>query len=389
MQRMQPRPQPVDLSQVPLVDNHCHGLYHEQGPFDVVAWRRMFTESSDESMRGEHVATTLFYRRLIREMAAFFRCAPEEEAVLAARAAWALDDLIGTLLRAANVDTLLVDQGYPPRDQLRPDAEVAALASCRAAPMLRVELLMQRLIVEHATLEDVIGALRATLADLRAQGYVALKSIVAYRSGLEIQTWPAADVAAVFAQARQTAEREGSVRLGLAHKPLLDGLLHVVFAEAARQEMPIQFHVGYGDTDADLLRANPLLLRAVLEERAYRGMPVVLLHECYPYTREGAYLAAVYEHAYLDLSYGIPFLGRGEMLAFTRAALGVAPHSKLMYSSDAVGVPEQHWMSARMGRAILGQALGELVASRELDATQAEAAGAGVLSDNARRLYRL
>jgi hypothetical protein len=389
MQRMQPRPQPVDLSQVPLVDNHCHGLYREHGPMDVFAWRRMFTESSDESMQCEHVATTVFYRRLIREMAAFFGCAPEEEEVLAARAVWAPDDLIGTLLRAASFDTLLVDQGYPPRDQLRPDAEVAALAGCRAAPMLRVELLMQRLIVEHTTLEDVVAALRAALADLRAQGYVALKSIVAYRSGLQIQTWPAADVAAAFTQARQTAEREGSVRLGTAHKPLLDALLHVTFAEAARQEVPIQFHVGYGDTDADLLRANPLLLRAVLEERAYRGMPVVLLHECYPYTREGAYLATVYEHAYLDLSYGIPFLGYGEMLAFTRAALGVAPHSKLMYSSDAVGVPEQHWMSARMGRAILGQALGELVADGELDARQAEAAGAGVLCDNARRLYRL
>ncbi len=45
-------------------------------------------------------------------------------------------------------------------------------------------------------------------------------------------------------------------------------------------------------------------LRRVLEHRPYRGMPVVLLHECYPYTRQGGYLAAVYENVYLDLSYG-------------------------------------------------------------------------------------
>ncbi len=82
----------------------------------------------------------------------------------------------------------------------------------------------------------------------------------------------------------------------------------------------------------------------------YRGMPVVLLHECYPYTREGGYLAAVYENAYLDLSYGIPLLGFGEMLTFTRAALGVAPVSKLVYSSDGIGVPELHWMGALDGR---------------------------------------
>ncbi|MFI5274640.1 MAG: amidohydrolase family protein, partial [Ktedonobacterales bacterium] len=129
--------------------------------------------------------------------------------------------------------------------------------------------------------------------------------------------------------------------------------------------------------------------RAVLEQRAYRGLPVVLLHEAYPYTREGAYLAAVYDRVYLDLSYATPFLSYGEMLAFTRAALGVAPTSKLLYSSDAVGLPELHWIGAIQGRRILGAALGEAVAHGELSAAEAVAAGTAVLRDNAVRLYRL
>jgi len=253
--------QPVDLSQVPVVDNHCHGLYRDQSPLDLLAWRRLFTESADAGMRREHVATTLFYQRLLRQLAAFFDCAATEDAVLAARTARPADQLIAGLLRDANVEALLIDQGYPPREQVRPDAEVAALAGCRAAPMLRVELLMQRLIGEHETLAEVVDALRADLMDVRAQSYVALKSIAAYRSGLDIQTWPPEAVAAAFALARQAVAQGGSVRLGVAHKPLLDTLLHVTLAEAARQEVPVQFHVGYGDTDADLLRANPLQKR--------------------------------------------------------------------------------------------------------------------------------
>ena len=118
-------------------------------------------------------------------------------------------------------------------------------------------------------------------------------------------------------------------------------------------------------------------------------MPVVLLHECYPYTRAGGYLAAVYEDAYLDLSYGIPLLGYGEMLSFTREALGVAPISKLMNSSDGTAVPELHWMSAIYGRRVLGQALGELVAHGELSFSEAEGAGEAVLRGNATRLYGL
>jgi predicted TIM-barrel fold metal-dependent hydrolase len=252
--------------------------------------------------------------------------------------------------------------------------------------MLRVERLMVRLITENATLSAVIEALRTALNNVRGQGYVALKSIVAYRTGLDIHTWKMDDVEEAFAVARWEAQEKGSIRL--AHKPLLDTLLHVTFEEAARQELPIQFHTGYGDAEADILLANPLHLRAVLERREYRAMPVVLLHESYPYTQQGAYLATVYENVYLDLSYGIPFLGYHEMLEFTRAAFSVAPCSKLLYSSDAVGVPEVHWISALNGRRILGQVLGECIANGDLSRAEAAQAGVAVLHDNAIQLYK-
>lgn len=378
---------PIDLSAVPVVDNHCHGMYARQGPLDAVAWRQLFTESYGPETRSTHVVTTVFYQRLLRDLAAFWHCEPAEEAVLAARARQTGDELLRTLLQAAQVDALLIDQGYPPRDQLLPDAEVAALGNCRAAPMLRLETLMQALLAHHETLTDTVEALRVALADVRGQGYAALKSIAAYRTGLDIRIWTRAEAESGFAEARREVVATGAVRL--ASKPLLDTLLHVAFEEAARQEVPVQFHTGYGDTDADMLLANPLHLRGVLERPAYRGMPVVLLHESYPYTRQGAYLAAVYDNVYLDLSYAIPFLSYGEMLRFTRAAIGVAPMAKLLYSSDAVGVPELIWSSAMTGRRVLGEALGELVASGEFDVAAAEAFGAAILRDNATRLYQL
>jgi uncharacterized protein len=330
---------PIDLSSIPLADNHCHGVYQAQRPGDLTAWR----QHADQS-------------------------------------------LIRKFLRAANFDVLFIDKGYPPPELLVSDAMVSNLANCRVAPMLRVELLMQRLIAENGTLSAVVEALQAALNDVRGQGYVALKSIVAYRTGLNIRAWDIDDVEQAFAVARREVEIEGSVRLS--HKPLLDTLLLVTFAEAARQELPVQFHTGYGDTDADMLLANPLHLRAVLERREYRAMPVVLLHESYPYTRRGAYLATVYENVYFDLSYGIPYLGYHEMVDFTRAAFSVAPISKLLYSSDAVGVPELHWVSAMDGRRILGQVLGECVANGDLSTTEAEQAGVAVLHDNAMRLYK-
>lgn len=377
----------IDLSSIPLVDNHCHGLYATQRFTDPATWRGHFTESRDAIMRTEHVASMLFYRRLLRELAAIFGCSPTEEAVFAARSSREGGEWIGTLLRAANIEALLIDQGYPPHELLLPDAEVGRLAGCHTAPMLRLELLMQNLIAAHATLDAVEEALRHALADVRRVGYVALKSIAAYRTGLDIRVCERSMAEKAFAESRDEVAATGAVRLG--YKPLLDTLLHIVFAEAARQEVPVQFHVGYGDADADLRLANPLHLRSVLEAPEYRGMPVVLLHACYPFTREGAYLAALYEHVYLDLSYGIPFLGHSEQLDFTCAALAVAPTSKLLASSDGVGLPELHWMGALSARRVLGEALAECVGGGDLSVEEAEVAGNAVLRENAVLLYRL
>ena len=376
----------VDLQHVPVVDNHCHGILRSQSFDTLLSWRRNFTESADPGMPRDHVASTAFYLRLIRALAGFLDCEPDEETVLAARAEKDARELVGALLSAANIETLLLDTGYPPPEKVLPGAELARLGDCRVEPMLRLETLMERLIAEHDSLEEAKEALVRALDDVRGQGYAALKSIAAYRTGLNIRGWSREEAEASFDEF-QEAVREGSARLN--HKPLLDTLLHAALAEAARQEVPVQFHVGYGDTDTNLLLGDPLHLRTVLEKPEYRGMPVVLLHGCYPYTRKGGYLAAVYENVYLDLSYGIPLLGFAEMLSFTREALGVAPISKLLYSSDGIGMPELHWMGATDGRRVLSQALEELVAHGELSISEAEAAGEEVLRRNAIRLYRL
>jgi hypothetical protein len=376
----------LDLTPVPVVDNHCHGILLDQAFGDITSWRAAFTESTEPGMARNHVATTAFYQRLTRTLARFLDCEPEEQAVFAARTGKDGREFAATLLRAANIETLLLDTGFPPPREVLPVPELGELGGCGAEPMLRLEVLMERLLGENDSLAGTEEALDAALQDVRGQGYVALQRIAAYRTGLDIREWPREDAEGSFREYERGAQA-GSARLD--HKPLLDTLLHVAFAQAARQEVPVQFHVGYGDADTDLLLGNPLYLRSILQQPDYRGMPVVMLHECYPYTRQGGYLAALYENAYLDLSYGIPLLGYGEMLSFTRAALGVAPASKLMYSSDGIEVPELHWISALDGRRVIGEALGEMVSHGEFTLPEAETVGENILRTNARRLYGL
>jgi hypothetical protein len=351
----------------------------------VRSWRRYFTESPDESMRTHHVAHTAFYRRLIRAMSQYFGVAGSEESVLEARAGRTTEELVSSMFRDASIAGVVIDTGYPEPDKVLPEGAFRSASAARRASLLRLEVRFQELVAEHKTYDGLVSAVRDELRGARRAGYAGFKSVVGYRTGLAVERWPAEDARSAFGRAREEVERSGAVRLG--HKPLLDTLLHLAFEIAAAQELPVQFHVGYGDPDADLRKASPLELRNVLEERAYRSMPVVLLHGCWPYVREGAYLAAVYGNAYLDVSYAIPFLSRGEMLAMTRGALAAAPFTKVMYSSDGARIPELHWLGARDGRRALSAALGELVADGDLDVAEARRAGERILHDNAYELY--
>lgn len=376
----------VDLSDVAVVDNHCHSVLRDQ-ELDVSSWRGLFTESPDPRTRAEDVTSTVFYARLLAELAAFYDVPAQEQAVLEARAGQDDDGVVARMLGAAGIEALVVDTGLPDPAVALSVPELAAAAGTRSASLLRLELTFQRLVETAATYDELVDAVHDELQDARGQGWSGWKSVVAYRTGLGIRRWEDYESRIAFVAAREEVARTGRVRLG--YKPLLDTLLHLAFSIAAAEELPVQVHVGYGDPDADLLLANPLLLRGVLEERAYRGMPLVLLHGCWPYVREGAYLAGVYGNAWLDLSYGIPFLSRGELRRVTSAALGAAPASRLMYSSDGAHLPELHWMGARDGRRLIGEALGELVTDGDLTRDQARGVGERVLRDNALALYGL
>jgi len=375
----------LDLTSIPLVDNHCHPVLSNQqmGPLH---FRRYFTEGTDSSLPEKHIPNTIYYLWMLRLMATFYGCQNLEEDILAARNNLDAGTLIDRLFRAANIDTLILDPAFPlPAVCYTPEG-IGQLGHCRAVKMLRLETLMQRLLVQYDDFDEMVEHYSLELSDVRGGGYCALKSIVAYRTGLNIAEWSKDQAFASFTEAR-SAVRNGQLRIS--HKPLIDYLLHIAFRHASEQQLPVQFHTGYGDSDTDMRLGNPLHLRDVLESSSYQAMQVVLLHESYPYCQLGAYLAAIYPHVYFDLSYTIPFLEKLEMLAFTRQALSVAPASKLMYSSDGIFIPEMHWAGAIRGRSIIGEVLSEMIEAGEIDEEQAYSIAQLILHDVAYNVYRL
>jgi hypothetical protein len=379
--------QPFNTGMLPVVDNHCHPLELAATLKSPEEWRRYFSEAVDDGEGNLVTVGTAYYRRLISAMARFHGVENSEEAVLSARAAYSPEELARRLFHDAAIEGVVVDLGYPPAGACFTREDFVESTGSAYGALLRVELLFQQRIAEISRYDELVERLRHDLSDLRGAGYLGLKSIAGYRTGLNIERWSNDDVHDAFRAARDEVASTGVVRLG--YKPLLDTLLHLALRQANDDELPVQFHVGYGDHDVDLRHASPLLLRSLMEDESYRQLPIVLLHSCWPYFREGAFLASVYHNVYLDVSYGIPFLGAVELGTVTRAILGTAPFAKIMYSSDGARVPEIFWMAAHDGRRLLSAVLHEMVGAGDLTVDQCHGVAEQMLSTNALALYGL
>ncbi len=377
----------MDLSAYPILDHHCHSFVEHDGPYTPFDYQRLFSEGGDDTIVAEHTANSLFYRWAIKELAGFLGCEPTAEAVRTARAARALTELSQAMLRDARIDTLLIDYGLSGVGRLSIEQMRAVVPDVRVEPVLRLEVLAQDLIAQHATFDSFAEAFSARVEGARAQGDVGLKSIIAYRTGLAIPADPSkGNAIEAFNRARLVVQRDGKVRL--ADKPLNDWLVVRALEIAERGQMPVQFHTGLGDNDLDMWYANPLHLRPALESGKFRNVPFVLLHASYPYVRELGYLASIYHNVWMDVGLAVPF-ATIDIPAVWRQTLALTPFSKVLFSTDAYSVPDIYWLAARWGRWGLGQVLDEAIQVGALTATEAEQAARSILAGNSARVYGL
>jgi predicted TIM-barrel fold metal-dependent hydrolase len=289
------------------------------------------------------------------------------------------------LIKSANIKTMLMDYGFRGKESYN-HTEMKDLLPCRIEPILRLEALAQELILNQETLDQVMEAFVTEVETAGANGYIALKSIIAYRTGLDIREWSRDEVESAFFQVKEQAKRDGKVRL--ASQPVNDLLVLQALEIANRQEMPVQFHTGYGDSDVDLRLANPLHFRHWLQSGKFARVPWVILHMGYPYLRESAYLSSIYPNIFVDLSLAIPF-AVGETQTMLIQLLGLAPTSKLLYASDGFSVPELFWLGAKVCRTALGRVLDQLIIDNILTAGKAYASAEQILFRNSDMLYNL
>jgi uncharacterized protein len=353
---------------VELVDHHCHTVI--RGPLD----RRGVESFLTESDRPPPPACTNFDTQLgaaLRRLCAPLLDLPSGAApdqYVARRRELGADEVNRRLLGGARVSAMLVDTGLGAETMLDL-RDLGRLSGAAVHEVVRLEAVADHVAAGRPDASQFADAFAADLNG-RLAGAVAVKSVIAYRDGLDFDPRrPSA------AQVRRAADEWLARGAGRLEHPIL--LRHLLW-QGLDSGLPLQLHTGFGDPDEDLRRCDPALLTGFLRAA---DAPVMLLH-CYPYHRHAAYLASVFPHVHMDVGLAIPHVGH-RASAILAETLELCPFHKLLYSSDAYGLPELHFLAAATFR----EALGEALAPLRIDRAEARRIADLIAAGNARRVY--
>ncbi len=347
----------VDL---PLVDHHVHGVITTETSWEQ--WASMLSEGRRPNLDSQLGLAIRRWCAPLLDLPAF----ASSHEYFARRQELGVEEVNRRLLRASGVDTFLLDTGY-----------MSDLAAMRKVTGQRVEEVVRiETVMEAVTDEDFPDAFRQALREASANA-VGLKSVVAYRHGFDFD--PARPSDAEVSRAWQDHAQH--------HRVTDPVLLWFGLWCAIDLGLPLQLHAGFGDTDLDLHRCDPLLLTPWLREVEPTAVPVVLLH-CYPFHRNAGYLAHVFPNVYLDTGLAINHTGlRSD--AVIAESLELAPFDKVLFSTDGCGPVELHYLGARLWRRGMSRVLTEWVDAGECSAADGQRIASMVGRENAVRVYDL
>jgi predicted TIM-barrel fold metal-dependent hydrolase len=360
-----------------LVDHHCHGILTDD--LDRAAFEGLMNEAVRPSPLGTSLFDSTLGWAIRRHCAPLLDLEPlvSADVYLARRAQLGGHEVSRRMMAAAGIGTFLVDTGLGslvPDTELTSMAELADLGGGTAREVVRLETLAEDVLTGDK--RDFADAVESRLRAALLGGAAGAKSIAAYRVGLRLHA------------KKPTKDELRRSLVGANPERLVDRTISSWLAHTAVEiGLPLQFHVGYGDSDLHLLDCDPLKLTLFLRTTQSYGVPVLLLHN-WPFHRNAAYLAQVFDHVFMDLgltSHNTGALSTGVL----RETLELVPFGKLLFSSDAYGLAELYLLGALFFRRSMSTVLGELVAAGEATPTDAAYVAGLVARENARRVYAL
>ncbi|KAM3340040.1 protein fluG isoform X1 [Capsicum galapagoense] len=366
---------------VEIVDAHAHNLVAIDSTFPFI---NCFSEADGDAL--SHVPHTINFKRSLKEIAGLYGSNISLHAIQESRQRFGLESSTALCFKAAKISVLLIDDGIEFDKKL--DIKWHRSFVPTVGRILRVERVAEKILEKGSNGTWTLGSFMEIFTEeLKsvADTVFAFKSIVAYRSGLAINT--------------EVTEKEAEEGLNdvlcaghpirISNKNFIDYIFLHALKVAQSYDLPMQIHTGFGDKDLDLRLANPLHLRNLLEDKRFMKSRLVLLHASYPFSREASYLASVYSQVYLDFGLAIPKLSFHGMVSSVKELLELAPMNKVMFSTDGYAFGETFYLGAKKAREVVFSVLRDACVDGDLSIPEAIAAVKDIFAENAKQFYKL
>lgn len=382
--------QRVTLNDVKVVDVHAHPFKEQKEPESPIEFLRklslsvvpeMFTDIEDMEKFQPYPGTNMWVQILFRHMAKYLDCHSDLISIVEARNRKAKNFSIYTkeLFADINLKGLILDFGYPQPPIHRTDFQ--HMSGSKIWEVYRIEPVMVTLRKQKLSFGEFIERYRHDLREaLKKEGVVGLKTIIAYRSGLEIGKKDE--------RAAEKDYKEFLLHEKAPAKAMRDYCFHIAMEECTESNKFMHIHTGIGDGEVVLSKASPGFLLDILRQPKYKETKVHLVHGGYPWMEEAAFIASILPNVYMDLSLQNPFTGHGVERIISQV-LELAPFDKVMYGSDAFTVPEMNWFGVKLFKDCFERVLNDWVKRDYMDAEQARYIGEMILYKNFETAYKV
>ena len=374
----------INLSRIILIDHHAHSLLTDFSQLDAIAFRQAFSESNSLSMLQSHAQHSIHYMHMLHELSQYLDVEEDEEKILEMRSRLGKTDYVQMLFDDASIGGSIIDAGFRKDDMLSLE-NLSALCERPVYQCVRIEAAIESAMAGANSFNEMEENFVKEMTNPLGPKTVAFKTIAAYRGGLKIEVVEKTAAQADFSEWKYSTT--GKNRPRIARGPLYHYLLDEAFGIAQQLNVPVQIHSGLGDADADLREANPWCFRSVLERRKFSKVNFVFLH-CFPYVREAALLASLYNNVYMDLSLALTLISTQAGTLFADA-LASAPSTKVLVATDGHSVPETYWYASHSARRGLASVLSYLIGNGFTSEDQAMVIAERLFHKNAQELYRL
>jgi len=378
----------MDLSKIPIIDTHNH-------PFDPAREDddfRVYFNMSLWRPPADVITDTLLNHKMMRELAKTLGApsgAGQEDIALLRNSLYKKDHkaYIRNLFGLTGIKTMLVDTGFPHEEFTGYSVDLKVfsdLVGCEIHPIFRYDTSVYKVFQQLPSKFEEAAAIVEGDIDraIKVDRVIALKSIIAYETGLEIFKRSEKEAAGAYESFRKNKNKDDE-------KIIRDFFCVMGLKKAKEAGIPVQFHTGLGSAPAlDLRVANPILMQYLLADDELREVKVVLTHSGYPFNVETGYMVSIYPNVFCDITAINPYFGVAGKKAVLEL-LEFAPVNRIMFGSDGVIIPETYWMGYTQGLKVLGQALDGLVETDWITPSEAMEFAEKILHKNAENIYGL